>query len=86
MSQAHFDFETTAPEAVIERRLPKADIITVTDVCVAADVSRHVVQSWIDTGQLPAVNIASRPDGSAHWRIAREAVLAFLRTRREGNR
>ena len=86
MSQAHYDLDATSPEAVIERRLPRSELVTVTDVVVAADVSRHVVQAWIDTGQLPAVNIAARPDGSAHWRITREAVLAFLKSRREGNR
>jgi len=40
------------------------------------------VRGWIDSGELPAVNIASRVGGRPRWRIAMDDWNAFLLRRR----
>lgn len=72
------------PEELFDRRLPRHDLVTVAEVADAGNISRSVVSEWIESGQVPAVNLASRPDGNARWNMNRDAVIEFIRKRREG--
>jgi len=51
------------------------------DVAARLGVSWAKVVAWIKSGQLLAVNVASRPSGKPQWRIAESDLDFFLATR-----
>ncbi len=44
-------------------------------------VDVHKILSWITSGELTAINCATRPAGRPRWRITEEAVAEFARRR-----
>jgi excisionase family DNA binding protein len=56
---------------------------SVRDLCERYAVSEHTVLTWINRGELRAVNVGRRPGAKKpRWRITQEALAAFeaLRT------
>lgn len=44
-------------------------------------ISPEKVRGWISRGELAAVNVADRSDGTPRWKVSEEALAAFLATR-----
>lgn len=80
--------ELTNPRApkriLIEEVMAYMDdkVLKVDEVADLMRVNRRTAQSWIDSGQLPAVDV--RPDGAtrAMWRIELADLLAFAQERK----
>jgi excisionase family DNA binding protein len=64
----------TAP-ATIRRYLPTPA------VAETLGVNESKVLTWIRTGELVAINVATRLGGRPRWRIAQEALDQFLTAR-----
>lgn len=69
--------------AFLAGKLPGTDLIGVSDVAGACNVSVHLVYGWIDEGMVQAVNFGStkRP----YWRVYRRSVLALMQSRLAGS-
>lgn len=69
-------------EAII-RRLPRQDLLTVTDVADSVNVSVNTIYTWIESGSVEAINISvsNRPC----WKLYRASVLKHLEQRLAGN-
>lgn len=68
---------------LIERRLPKRDIVTSAEVASAFDVGRSMVQGWCESGRLTAV-VYEAPPPRTVYRATRAAVLELARKMEEG--
>lgn len=72
----------TATERVADpKQLRLADpepMLTIDQVAIRQNVNRDAVSHWINTGELPAVNVArSRTAKRPSWRIRLEDLQAF---------
>lgn len=58
------------------------ELLKVEDVAIRMRVNRRTAQSWIDSKQLPAIDV--RPDGAqrALWRIKQDDLLKFTQDRK----
>jgi hypothetical protein len=77
---------TQPPDIVsdIMSRLPAGSRISLVDVCVAVDKHRDVVEGWIYSGEVEAIDLGG---GRLHcWEIYRASLEAFLRRRKDGVR
>ena len=71
----------------MDRRLPRADFVSVSDVAAAFNVAPNTVLGWIESGEFqraagsePAViNIATK--STPRYRIARPKVIEFFLSR-----
>lgn len=89
-----FDFdlksylELTSPRALNRITLEEVqeymsdELLKVEEVAVRMRVNRRTAQSWIDSKQLPAIDV--RPDGAqrALWRVKPEDLLKFAQNRK----
>lgn len=59
------------------------EILKVHEVARKMRVNRRTVQSWIDSGQLPAIDV--RPDGAqrAMWRVHHADLHQFTKSRKK---
>ena len=79
--------DTAAAPNIVEvliKRLPPGDTLSVPDVCVALDKHRDVVQGWIDSGEVDALDLGG--GGKESWVIGRQSLCSFLRRRSVGIR
>lgn len=62
------------------------EMLKVDEVADRMRVNRRTAQSWIDSGQLPAIDV--RPEGAqrALWRVQQEDLLQFAQRRKSGAR
>lgn len=77
---------TSHPDIVtdIMSRLPPGNRIPLIEVCVALDKHRDVIEGWIESGEVEAIDLGGR---SAHyWEISRSSLETHLRRRCEGIR
>jgi excisionase family DNA binding protein len=58
------------------------ELFKVEEVAVRLRVNRRTAQSWIDSKELPAIDV--RPDGAqrAMWRVKPEDLLRFVQDRK----
>jgi excisionase family DNA binding protein len=58
------------------------DVMKVDEVADRMRVNRRTVQSWIDSGELVAVDV--RPEGAsrAMWRVCHEDLIRFVLDRK----
>jgi hypothetical protein len=78
------DMSAELVEQIIAK-LPRKDTVSIPDVCVAAyDLHRDVVQGWIDSGEVDAIDLAGGT--KSNWRISRRSLELFLRRRTVGLR
>jgi hypothetical protein len=66
------------------RRLPSDELLTVTDVCAALNRHPDVVNAWIQSGEVYAVDLGG--GGKSYWQISRASLCDFLRRRTVGMR
>lgn len=61
------------------------ELLKVEEVAIRLRVNRRTVQSWIDSKQLPAIDL--RPEGAqrALWRVRPEDLLKFAQARKSTN-
>jgi hypothetical protein len=64
----------------IERKLPRADWVSVSDVAISINVSVTTVYSWLDEGLIQHVNASANKDRQ-YYRIYRPSVIAFFKAR-----
>jgi excisionase family DNA binding protein len=56
--------------------------LSVRDVCERYGVSEHTVLTWINRGELRAINVGRRPGAKKpRWRITQEALERFEQLR-----
>ena len=86
MQPSFWDAPRPAGADWIDRRLPRADFVSVSDVAAAFNVAANTVLGWIEAGEFqrggdePAViNIATKT--KPRYRIARPKVIAFFLSR-----
>lgn len=65
----------------LEPQPNKAAFYTPPQVAKLLGVKPGKVNEWIDSGELPAVNIAQSKGGRARWRVSAEAFDLFQRKR-----
>lgn len=73
------DVQTAAAVIVLDGKARL--MLTVDEICGLLDVSRRRVVGWIESGELPALNL-SPGSSNGHYRIAVSAVLELV-TRRD---
>jgi excisionase family DNA binding protein len=61
-------------------------LLKVEEVAGKMRVNRRTAQTWIDSGELPAIDV--RPDGAQRsmWRVQRSDLLKFAQGRKSDNR
>ena len=61
-------------------------LLKVEEIADRMRVNRRTAQTWIDSGELPAIDV--RPDGAQRsmWRVQRSDLLVFAQNRRSSNR
>lgn len=82
--------EVTSPRAPRRIELEEVvaymsdEVLKVDEVAARLRVNRRTAQSWIDSGQLPAIDV--RPVGAerAMWRVQPDDLLAFAQRRKSG--
>lgn len=84
--------ELTNPRA--PRRIEMSEVVAympdtllkVEEIADRMRVNRRTAQTWIDSGELPAIDV--RPDGAQRsmWRVQRSDLLVFAQNRRSSNR
>lgn len=82
--------ETTSPRAPRRIELEEVvaymsdELLKVDEVADRMRVNRRTAQSWIDSKQLPAIDV--RPTGAerAMWRVQPDDLLAFAQRRKSG--
>lgn len=64
----------------------KPEMLKVEEVATRMQVNRRTVQSWIDSGELAAVDV--RPDKAqrAMWRVQPADLLRFAQARKSAER
>ena len=70
--------------AVMMARLPAGETLSIPDVCAALDKHRDVVEGWIDSGEVQAIDLGG--GGKRVWEISRASLEAMLRRRECGLR
>jgi hypothetical protein len=70
--------------ALLMSRLPAGDTVSVPDVCAAWDKHRDVVEGWIDSGEVQAVDLGGGTKRS--WEISKVSLERMLRRRECGLR
>lgn len=70
-------------DLIVAKLPPGIDMVTVTDIAVAMNISSGIVHSWIEDGRLPSL-----PCGAGEERefrkISRNTFRRFLEMRRDG--
>jgi excisionase family DNA binding protein len=57
---------------------------TLPEVAELLGIDDMKLHGWLKSGELVAVNVASKPNGRPRWRIAAESLQAFLEKRQSG--
>lgn len=61
-----------------------AEQMNVTEIAFVMRVTKATVRSWIDSGELPAVNVARSGSAKAYYRVLRSDLSAFIAKRTPG--
>lgn len=59
-------------------------MLTVNEVAKRYGVSRMVVDTWIEKGELRAINVALNPAGRKRYRVDSQALAEFEKQRSQG--
>jgi hypothetical protein len=65
--------------AAILARLPQRELVNVSDVAVACNVSVSTVYSWLEAGDVESINLGGRD--RAYFKLFRPSVVRFLQRR-----
>lgn len=65
-------------------RLPSGSLVGITDVCAAWDRDRDVVEGWIESGEVDAIDLGGGKN--KRWELSRSSLEAFLHRRAAGLR
>ncbi|MBR5591982.1 MAG: hypothetical protein IKW38_05545 [Kiritimatiellae bacterium] len=66
-------------EALMQRRLPAADLLVISDVASALNITRSKVLELIEEGMIQAVNLNMGTPLRPFYKVMRESVLAYAR-------
>jgi hypothetical protein len=68
--------------AAVCARLPNSELVSVSDVATACNVSVTLVYTWIEEGLVHAVNLGS--ESKTYWKVFRPSVVDFWTRRLAG--
>lgn len=71
-------------EQTVTRRLPKGDLILVSDVASALNITRTKVIELIEQGLIRAANLNVGTDRRPFYKVVRFSVIAYARRMDEG--
>ena len=68
----------------LEARLPKADMLSVSDVSAALNVCVLTVYAWVEAGEIDAIDMGRGK--KRFWKLSRASLVDFLQRRNLGRR
>ena len=68
----------------LKSRLPRADLVTIPELALAACVSSETVEGWIDSGEIEAIDLGARRQHA--WKLSKPSIIEFWERRRLGLR
>jgi hypothetical protein len=71
-------------EALITRRLPTSELLVVSDVASALDITRTKVLDLMDEGLIRAINLNAGTSLRPFYKVTRESVIAYARRLDQG--
>lgn len=71
-------------EALVMRRLPSVDLLLVSDVASALDITRTKVIELMEQGLIKGLNINIGSERRPFYKITRDSVLAYARRMDQG--
>lgn len=71
-------------EQTVARRLPGGDLLLVSDVASALDITRTKVLELMEQGLIRGANLNVGSDRRPFWKITRASVMAYARRMDQG--
>ena len=78
MTLAGEDAAGSGIEQRLRARLPSRELISISDVAAAMDVSIQTVFAWKDCGAIRVIDLHGGTAPRPMWRVTRESLLAHL--------